>query len=77
MNSAPELTIPFFTNMKTSSQRCPMNSLNRFFQSIASRTLALVLAVSAPLAIRAAETGQAFATPEAAVSALVAAASAR
>ena len=54
-----------------------MNSLKRFFQSIARRTLALVLVVSAPLALSAAETGKAFATPEEAVSALAAAASAQ
>ena len=54
-----------------------MNSLKRFFQSIASRTLALALALSAPLAISAADTGKTFATPEEAVAALVAAASAR
>jgi len=53
-----------------------MNSLNHFFQSIARHTLALTLVVSAPLAIRATEIGQTFASPEAAVAALVAAASA-
>ena len=51
-----------------------MDSLKRFFQSIACHSLALVLVVSAPLALSAAETGKAFATPEEAVKALVAAA---
>jgi hypothetical protein len=54
-----------------------MNSLKRFLQSIAGRTLALGLIVSAPFAVSAAETGQTFATPEDAVAALAAAASAK
>ena len=53
-----------------------MNSLKRFFQSYARRTLALAFVVSAPLAVSAAETGKAFASPQEAVAALVAAASA-
>ena len=61
--------------MKTSSKSFLMTSLKRFVQSIARRNLALALAFSAPLAISAADTGKTFATPEAAVSALVAAAS--
>ena len=78
MNPAPELPAPFFTNMKTSSKKNdPMNFLKRFFQSIACHSLPLVLVGGAPLAIRAAETGKAFATPEEAVSALAAAASAQ
>ena len=52
-----------------------MNSLKRFFRSVAWRTLSLVWIVSAPLAVSAAETGKTFATPEEAVSALAAAAS--
>ena len=54
-----------------------MNSLKRFFQSIAGRAVALALLISAPIANSAAETGQTFASPEAAVSALVAAATAQ
>ncbi len=77
MNSAPVIPVFLFANMKTSSNSYPMNSLKRFFLSIAGHTLSLVLAASAPLAISAAETGKAFATPEEAVSALVAAASAQ
>jgi len=61
--------------MHISSKSYLMNSLKRLFQSISSPTLALALVASAPLALRAAELGQAFATPEAAVSALAAAAS--
>ena len=53
-----------------------MNSLKRSFDCIASRILALALALSAPLAVSAAETGKTFATPEEAVTALAAAASA-
>ena len=44
-----------------------MTSLKRFFQSIVRRTLALALALSAPIAVRAAEIGKTFATPEEAV----------
>jgi hypothetical protein len=53
-----------------------MNSLKRFFLPIARRTLSLILIVSAPLAVGAAEAGKTFATPEEAASALAAAASA-
>ena len=78
MNPAPELTALFFTNMKTSSKNNdPMNSLKQLFLSGAWPALALVWLVSAPLAISAAETGKAFATPEEAISALAAAASAQ
>ena len=53
-----------------------MTMLKQFFQSVIQRRLVLALAFAAPLAINAADTGKTFATPEAAVSALVAAASA-
>ena len=51
-----------------------MASLKRFFYSMVHPNLALALALSTPLAVRAADIGQTFATPEAAVAALVAAA---
>jgi len=54
-----------------------MIMLKRFFQSAIHRRLVLALAFTTPLAINAADTGKTFATPEAAVSALVAAASAK
>jgi len=54
-----------------------MTSLQRSLQSVVHRRLVLALAFAAPLAIHAADTGKAFATPEAAVSALMAAASAK
>ena len=54
-----------------------MDVLKRFFQSAAQRRLVWALAFTTPLAINAADTGKTFATPEAAVSALVAAASAK
>jgi len=62
--------------MKTSSKNFTMTSLKRFLQSIVQRHLVVALALSAPIAVSAADIGQTFATPEAAVSALVAAASA-
>lgn len=62
--------------MKTSLKNSPVDSLKWFLQSIAPRNLALALSLSVPLALSAADTGQTFATPEAAVSALMAAASA-
>ncbi len=52
-----------------------MNSLKRFFQSVPRRTLALLLILSAPLVAGTAETGKSFASPEAAVTALVTACS--
>lgn len=61
--------------MKTSSKSILMTSLRRFSPSIAPCHLALALACSGPLALSAADIGKTFATPEEAVSALVAAAS--
>jgi hypothetical protein len=75
MNSDPERPVYFFANLNIASKGYHMNSLKRFVQSVAGRTLALALVVSAPLAIGAAETGKAFASPEEAVTALAAAAS--
>jgi len=54
-----------------------MALLKRFFQSALHRRLFLALAFTMPLAISAADTGKTYATPEAAVNALVAAASAK
>jgi hypothetical protein len=54
-----------------------MNFLNRFCQTISRRILALALVFSAVLAVSAAETGKTFGTPEEAVNALAAAASAQ
>jgi hypothetical protein len=48
-----------------------------FFFSIIARTVALAMAVGAPLALRATETAKSFASPEEAVAALVAAAAAQ
>lgn len=62
--------------MKTTLKRCFLNAVKRFTESILNRNVALALALSAPFASRAAEIGQTFATPEAAVAALVTAASA-
>ena len=61
--------------MKTSSKSFPLTGLKRFIQSVFIRRLVVALACIAPLASSAADTGKKFATPEAAVSALVAAAS--
>jgi len=68
---------PFITDMNTSSMSFPMTSLKRFLHSTATPSLMLALALSAPCATGAADFGKAFATPEAAVSALAAAASAK
>ena len=54
-----------------------MTSLQRSLRSVVHRRLALALAFAAPLAINAADIGKTFATPEAAVSALVAAVGAK
>ncbi|HEU0038506.1 MAG TPA: DUF2950 domain-containing protein [Verrucomicrobiae bacterium] len=53
-----------------------MDSLKRFSQTILSRNVALTLALGAAITASAADIGKTFATPEAAVAALVAAASA-
>jgi len=54
-----------------------MTPLKRIFPSLIYRNLILLLVLSAPLALSAADTGQTFATPEEAVSALAAATSAK
>jgi DUF2950 family protein len=70
MNSEPRSP-----NIRTFLRNGRMNSLKRFLQSSSRRALALVLVVSGSLRVTSAEIGQTFATPEAAVSALVAAVS--
>ncbi len=77
MNSAPVIQVSFLANMRTFSIHYPMNFVKRIFLSVAARTLCLALVASALPAMSAAETGKAFATPEEAVSALAAAASAQ
>ena len=52
-------------------------ALKSFFRAIGNHSLALLVALSTAIELRAAETGRTFATPEDAVAALVAAASAR
>ena len=54
-----------------------MTSLKRFFRSLVNRHLVLALALGVPIAVSAADIGKTFATPEEAVSALAAAASAK
>ena len=54
-----------------------MTVLKPFLKSAGNRLLVVTLAFAAPLAVNAADTGKAFATPEAAVRALVAATSAQ
>ena len=76
MNTTGELPLSFLANQKTLSKSDRMNSLKRFLQFATRRTLVLALATIAPLALRAAETGRTFATPEEGVSALAAAVSA-
>ncbi|HOY58485.1 MAG TPA: DUF2950 domain-containing protein [Verrucomicrobiota bacterium] len=60
--------------MKTSSQVSPLPFPRGFFSHFSMRPLALALTCGASLAVCAAEMGQTFATPEAAVSALATAA---
>lgn len=61
--------------MKSYSSSLSQFSLERFCRSISKLSLALVLALSAPRVLSAADIGKTFATPEAAVAALVAAVS--
>jgi hypothetical protein len=75
MNCLPALTTPFLPAMKFSLESFAMTSLKRFFHFSSLRSLTLALAFSAPLACGAADTGQSYATPEAAVAALMTAVS--
>jgi hypothetical protein len=68
---------PFFPDMKTSSKTLTVTLLKRFFPSLIYRNWILSWVLSAPFALSAADIGQSFATPEAAVSALAAATSAK
>ncbi len=63
--------------MKTLSKSLTMTYAKRFFPFLTYRNWVLALALSAPLAVRAGDIGKTFATPEDAVSALAAAASAK
>ncbi len=63
--------------MKISSKGYFKNSLKRFSQSIFNRNVMLALALSTAVCASAADIGKTFATPEAAVAALLAAASAK
>jgi hypothetical protein len=76
---ADELGTPVSTHpeMKNFTTRFTMTSLKRFFQSFIHCSWVLSLALSAPLVASAADIGKAFATPEEAVAALAAAASAK
>ena len=62
--------------MKTSSKTFPVDSLKRLSQARLNPLWILAVALSLPMGARAADIGQTFATPEEAVAALVAAASA-
>ena len=63
--------------MKTSSSTFSVASLKRLSHARCNCSLILAVALSLPLAVRAADSGKTFATPEEAVAALVAAASAQ
>jgi hypothetical protein len=63
--------------MKTSPKSFSTNVLKQFLQSAVPRRLVLALACITPFALNAADIGKTFATPEEAVNALVAAASAK
>jgi len=63
--------------MNTSSKTFSVASLKRLSQALLNRPLILAVALSLPMAVRAADIGKTFATPEEAVAALVAAASAQ
>ncbi len=63
--------------MQTFTRCYSISSLKRFLQATAPHRLMLALALSAPLAANAADIGKTFATPEEAVAALAAAASAK
>jgi hypothetical protein len=67
----------FLKIMRICSHRFSRAGLNRFFQCGVTRNLSLALAISATIAANAADIGKTFATPEEAVAALAAAASAR
>jgi len=77
MNSPAKLSTSIFLIDMKISKTCFMNSLKRFSRSIRSWNLAaLTLALGAAITASASDIGKTFATPEAAVTALVAAAGA-
>ncbi len=63
--------------MKTFPNHLSVTSIKRFFPATVRRNLVLLLALSAPFAVNAADIGKTFATPEEAVAALAVAASAK
>ena len=63
--------------MKTFPKNISLTGLTRGFQFVVQRSVVVALACTAPLALNAADISKTFATPEAAVSALVAAATAK
>jgi hypothetical protein len=65
----------FLITMKTSSKNFLLASWTHLCQALLNRRLTLALALAAPFAVNAADSGKTFATPEAAVAALVAATS--
>jgi len=76
MNSEAKNSILLRNNMKTFTRQVPIAFLKRFFSAIVNPTLTLALVLAAPGAVNAADIGKTFATPEEAVAALAAAASA-
>jgi len=76
MNFHSNFRIIFLNTMKTSKENVLTTALLRILDSVRYQLLMLALALGAPVAAGAAATGKTFATPEAAVSAFVAAASA-
>jgi hypothetical protein len=77
MNSQGKLSTLFLIDMKTFSTTCFMNFWKRFSPFMLPRNFVLALTLGAPIALSAANTGQTFATPEAAVAALAVAANAQ
>lgn len=75
MNFPSNFRITFLNTMKTSRANILITALLRILASVRYQLLMLALALAAPVAADAAATGKTFATPEAAVSAFVAAAS--
>ena len=77
MKSTLERKLFPLPDMKTLENNSSMNAPKACSRFIQYSTLLLALALSGPIAARAADTGQTFATPEEAVSALVQATSAK
>lgn len=77
MNLKLPFLVSIFADMETPTHSLTMTLLRQFFPSLICRNSVLSLALSAPLALGAADFGQTFATPEEAVAALAAATSAK